>query len=90
MLENIALRYPNNVSIISALGRVHLQMGNTAAASVMFKVTLRLSRYYFNAMQLPIESRAACRRSRELGASVDEPWLFTPLHGTVQAGNRKF
>jgi hypothetical protein len=37
MLENIALRYPNNVSIISALGRVHLQMGNTAAASVMFK-----------------------------------------------------
>jgi len=37
MLENMALRYPHNVSILSSLGRVHLQMGNTNAATVLFK-----------------------------------------------------
>jgi len=42
MLENMAFRYPNNASIISALGRVHLQMGNITAANALFKQTEQL------------------------------------------------
>jgi len=37
MLEELASRFPTDILVLSSLGRVHLQMGNTQAASTIFQ-----------------------------------------------------
>jgi len=37
MLEELVSRFPNDISVLSSLGRVHLQMGNSSAAITIFQ-----------------------------------------------------